>query len=86
MKSTVESQAVIDSVPFDRPRSPVFFDGLGEISPHELGATLAPLRIVLAEDHSLRGAWVKAAVEMIDLAAKAVDGVATVVLEEGNGD
>jgi hypothetical protein len=38
MKSTVESQAVIDSVPFDRPRSPVFFDGLGEISPLEPSA------------------------------------------------
>lgn len=82
----VKSQAVIDSIPFDRPGSPVFFDGLGEIRPHELGATFAPLRIVLAEDHSLRGAWLKAAEEMIDLAAQAVDGVATVALEEGNGD
>ena len=64
----------------------MFFDGLGEIRPDELGPTLAPLQIVLAEDHSLRGAWVKAAVKMINLAAQTVDGLATVVLEEGNGD
>jgi hypothetical protein len=64
----------------------MFFDGLGEIRSDELGATLAPLQIVMAEDHSLRGAWMKAAVKVIDLAAQSVDGVATVVLEEGNGD
>jgi hypothetical protein len=63
----------------------MFFDGLGEIRPDELGATLAPLQIVLAEDHTLRGAWVKAAVKVIDLAPQSDDSVATVVLEEGNG-
>jgi hypothetical protein len=83
-KSMVESQAVINPVPFDRPRSPMFFDGLGEIRPHELGAGRAPLRSVLAKNNSLRGAWVIAAAEVIDLAAQSVDGVATVVLEEWN--
>jgi len=69
MKSTAESQAVIDTVPLDRSGAPVLFDGLGEVGSHELGAGLAPLRIVVAEDHSLRGAWVIAAAEVIDLAA-----------------
>ena len=63
----------------------MFFDGLGEIRPHELGAGRAPLKSVLAKNHSLRGAWVIAAAEVIDLAAQSVDGVATVVLEEWNG-
>ncbi len=63
----------------------MLFYGLGEIRPHELGAGHTPQRIVLAEDHSLRGARVIAALELIDLAAEAIECVATVVLEEGNG-
>ena len=63
----------------------MFFDGLGEIRPHELGATLAPLQIVLAEDYSLRGAGVITAAEMIDLAAETIDGVAAVLLKQGHG-
>ena len=47
----------------------MFFDRLGEIRPHELGSGQAPLWIVLAENHALRGARVIAVAEVIDLVA-----------------
>jgi hypothetical protein len=71
-------------MPFDRPGTPVFIDRLGEIRADELGAGIAPLRIVVTQNHHFRRAWMIAAMELIDLAADVIEGVATVVLEEGN--
>ena len=85
MKSTVEGQAVINSVPFDRSGTPMLFDGLGEIRSHKFGARQTPARVVVPQDDAFGWAGVIAALVVIQFIGESIKPVMGLWLQQGHG-